>query len=349
MEVRARLLFSVSLAIGLASSSAFAWGPDGHRMIGELAMKDLPADLPAFLHTPAAAKEVGYLAPEADRERGAGEAFDADHSPAHFIDISDDLTILGGPPLNALPATREQYDTALRAAGSNQYKAGTLSYSIVEGFQLLTKDFAHWRVDVAGAKLGKSAKARAWYAKDRVEREKIILHDLGTWAHFVGDGSMPLHASVHYNGWGDFPNPEGFTLEHIHVPFENQFVHNNVKDADIKTAVPAARDCGCTIAARVAAYLTAAQAEVVPLYRLEKGGAFGVLSPERGSDSAQAGKATPEGKAFVTQQLALGTAELRDMIVGAWHESDKQSVGYPPVKVLDVEAGKADPYAALFY
>ena len=146
---------------------------------------------------------------------------------------------------------------------------------------------------------------------------------------------MPLHASVHYSGWGDFPNPERFTNEHIHVPFENQYVHNNVKDADVKRAVPAAHDCGCTIAARVAAYLTASQAEVVPLYRLEKTGAFA--------------KATPEGKAFVTQQLALGAAELRDVIVDAWHESDKQSVGYPPVQVLDVEAGKADPYAALAY
>jgi hypothetical protein len=335
MSARARLLFSVSLVVGLVSSSAFAWGPDGHRMIGDLAVKSLPADLPAFLRSPAAAKEAGYLAPEPDRQRGAGEAFDAEHSPAHFLDISNDLTILGGPPLNALPPTREQYDTALRAAGSNQYKAGYLSYSIVEGFQLLTKDFAHWRVDVAGAKLGKTAKARAWYAKDRVEREKIILHDLGIWAHFVGDGSMPLHASVHYSGWGDFPNPEGFTQERIHVPFENQYVHNNVRDAEVGRLMPADRDCGCAITARIAAYLTASQAEVVPLYRLEKTGAFA--------------KPTPEGEAFVTQQLALGAAELRDMIVDAWHESDKQSVGYPPVKVLDVEAGKADPYAELSY
>ena len=329
------MLFSGSLAIGLASSSAFGWGPDGHRMIGELAVENLPADLPAFLRAPAAAKEAGYLAPEADRERGAGDAFDAEHSPAHFADVSDDLTILGGPPLNALPPTREQYDTALRAVGSNQYKAGTLSYSIAEGFQLLTKDFAHWRVDVAGAKLGKSAEARAWYAKDLVEREKIILHDLGTWAHFVGDGSMPLHASVHYNGWGNFPNPEGFTQERIHVPWENKYVHEQISDTDVAAAMPSARDCACTIAVRVAAYLTATQAEVVPFYRLEKSGAFKT--------------AAPDGKAFTIRQLALGAAELRDMIVDAWHESGEQSVGYPAVKVSDVEAGKADPYAELSY
>jgi hypothetical protein len=73
----------------------------------------------------------------------------------------------------------------------------------------------------------------------------------------------------------------------------------------------------------------------VPFYRLEKAGAF--KTP------------TPDGKAFTVGQLALGAAELRDMIVDAWHESDEQSVGYPPVKVSDVEAGKADPYEALSY
>ena len=318
-------------------------------MIGELAMTSLPKGLPYFLHMKTAAKEVGYLAPEPDRERGAGEEFDAEHAPEHFVDVSDDLTILGGPPLNALPPTREQYDTALRAAGSTQYKAGYLPYSMADGFQLLAKDFAHWRVDVAGAKLGKTAKARAWYKHDRLMRERIILHDLGIWAHFVGDGSMPLHASVHYSGWGDFPNPEGFTQERIHVPWENQYVHERISDKDVAAVIPPARDCACAITARIAAYLTASLAEVVPLYRLEKAGAFGPLLPAQGSGPARAGKPTPEGKAFVTRQLALGAAELRDMIVDAWHESDKLAVGYPPVNVTDVEAGKADPYEALSY
>ncbi|MGC9954755.1 MAG: S1/P1 Nuclease [Rhizomicrobium sp.] len=336
MSAWVRLSLSVSLAVGLASSSAFAWGPDGHRMIGELAMKGLPADLPAFLHTPEAAREVGYLAPEPDRERGAGQAFDSEHGPAHFVDVSDDLTILSGPPLKSLPETREQYDGALHAVGSDQYKAGYLPYSIVDGFQLLAKDFTYWRVDIAGEKLGKSAEARAWYAKDRVEREKIVLHDLGIWAHFVGDGSMPLHASVHYNGWGkESPNPEGFTKEPVHVPWESQYVRDNITDADVAAVMPAARDCSCTIEARTAAYLTAAQAQVVPFYRLEKAGAFA--------------KPTPEGKAFTAKQIALGAAELRDLTVAAWNASENGAVGYPPLKVPEIEAGKVDPYSELTY
>ena len=335
MGNRARLLLSISLAAGLTAPAALAWGPDGHRMIGELAMKSLPADLPAFLHTADAANEVGYLAPEPDRERGAGESFESEYSPGHFIDVSDDMTILRGPALKSLPTTREEYDTKLRAAGSDQYKAGYLPYSIVEGFEKLSKDLAYWRVDVAGEKLAKSAAERAWYAVDRTEREKIALHDLGMWSHFVGDGSMPLHASVHYSGWGDFPNPEGFTQEHVHVPWENQYVHDNIAEADVAAAMPAYRDCACSIFARVADYLTAAHDKVLPFYRDEKIGAFA--------------KPTPEGKAFTAAQIALGAAELRDLIVDAWRDSDKQSVGYPPVPVADIEAGKVDPYATLAY
>jgi len=69
MGVRMRLLLSASLAgaLGLASQAAFGWGSDGHKMIGELGVKTLPADLPDFLHTPDAIQETGYLSPEPDR------------------------------------------------------------------------------------------------------------------------------------------------------------------------------------------------------------------------------------------------------------------------------------------
>lgn len=330
------LLLACAMSIACVSSSALAWGPDGHRMIGELAIKALPSDVPAFVRTQAAAEEVGYLAPEADRERGAGEVFDSEHSPAHFVDVNDDLTILGGPALADLPPTREKYDFALNKAHSNQYKAGYLPYSIIDGFDLLTKDFAYWRVDVAGEKFAKTDADRAWYVKDRAEREKILLHDLGIWAHFVGDGSMPLHATVHYNGWGKYPNPEGFTTAKIHVPWENMFVHENIAEKDVAAAMTPYRDCACVIAKRTADYLIADAGRVVPLYRLEKKGAF-------------AAKPTAEGKAFTAGRLAAGASELRDMIVDAWHASENQTVGYPGTKVTDIEAGKADPIEELRY
>ncbi len=330
-----RAVLILSVAGVLLSSSALARGTDGHRMISTVAVQSLPDEVPAFLRTPEAADEAGYLGPEADRERGAGQSFDDEHGPAHFVDVNDDLTILGGPSLKNLPVSREKYDTELRAKGSDQYRAGYLPYSIQQGFELLSKDLAYWRVDVWGEKNGKTEAERAWYAKDRVMRERIVLHDLGIWSHFVGDGSQPMHASVHYNGWGKYPNPEGFTQAKIHSPFESPYVHANITEKDISAVLPVYRDCKCAIWTRTADYLVGTQAEVVPLYRLEKQGAFA--------------KPTPEGKAFVAEQLARGAAELRDMIVDAWHHSDELGVGYPEKKVSDVEAGKADPYEQLTY
>jgi hypothetical protein len=330
-----RLVVSVSLAFALVSSPALAWGPDGHRMIGELAMENLPDDVAAFLRTPDAASQVGYLSPEPDRERGAGVAFDSDRSPAHFIDITDDLTIAGGPKLDALPPTLEQFDTALRAIGTDPYKTGYLPYSIVEGFELVSKDLAYWRADRAGETFAKTDAERAWYQRDQVRREAIVLHDIGIWSHFVGDGSQPMHASVHYNGWGDYPNPEGFTQDHVHVPFENQYVHDNVTQAEVEAAMPAAQPCTAAIMTCTEAYLAGTQKQVVPFYRLQKAGAFD--------------KPSPAGIDFAATQIARGAGELRDLIAAAWRNSATLSVGYPPVAVTDIEAGKADPYSVLTY
>jgi len=89
------------------------------------------------------------------------------------------------------------------------------------------------------------------------------------------------------------------------------------------------RDCACGIETRIAGYLTATQATVVPLYALEKAGGFA------GDD--------PRGKAFVAERLAAGAAELRDLIVDAWRQSIDGVVGYPPVPVREVEVGKIVP------
>ena len=35
---------------------------------------------------------------------------------------------------------------------------------------------------------------------------------MGVMGHYVGDGSQPLHTTVHFNGWvGD--NPKGYTTK----------------------------------------------------------------------------------------------------------------------------------------
>ncbi len=230
-------------------------------------------------------------------------------------------------PLTALPLTREDYETALRAAGTTSWKQGYLPYSIVADWQQLVKDFTYWRVDDAGARMTHDAGHRVWLRADRDRREQQILIDIGLLSHFVGDGSMPLHVSVHYNGWGQFPNPNNYTQERVHVPWEGVYVQRVVTPAAVAADMRPFQDCACPIEQRVGAYLMDDNRAVIPFYELQKAGAF------------QPGAA--KGVEFTTARVAAGATELRDEILLAWRASATGKVGYnPEITVSDVESGQ---------
>ena len=334
---RPLLALAALLAALGAAGPALAWEDVGHRWIGTLGVQALPPDLPAFLRTPEAARDVGEWAREPDRSRGAGRAHDADRDPGHFADVDDQGRLLGGPPLDHMPATRAEYEKALQAVGTDSWKAGYLYYSLIEGWQQLVKDFAYWRADAYGEKNARDPVHKAWLTQDRIRRETQLVFDLGSWAHFVGDASQPLHVTYHYNGWGDFPNPKGFTQDHIHGPFEGDFVVRNLTLQGVKAAMPAPAGCTepCDIAARSAGYMMATHRYVEPVYQMWKDG--------------QLKDGDPKGMAFVTARLADGAGALRDMVTWAWNASGKMAVGYPGVAAADVEAGKAgDAYDLLY-
>lgn len=331
MRRAAALLTAVVLAF---PAQALAWGATGHRIIGVLGAEALPPELPAFLRASGVAAEIGELAREPDRSKGAGHEHDSDRDPAHFLDLDDDGKVLGGPSIHEMPATRAEYETALRGVGSDSWQAGYLYYSIIDGWQQLVKDFAYWRALSAAERHDGNPQHDAWFRADRERRERLIVRDLGTWAHYVGDGSQPMHVSVHFNGWGDYPNPNGYTNAHIHPTFEGAFVHDNIRMDDVRRHMAAPRDCGCSIQARTADYLAATRKDVEPLYQLEKAGAF------------QTGDGP--GKDFAATALASGASELRDMVVAAWIASDGVTVGWPETKVTDIEAGRVDPYEILY-
>jgi flagella basal body P-ring formation protein FlgA len=77
------------LAVAVPAVQVDAWGNTGHRLIGVAAMRALPDDLPAFLKTPGAVADVGELAREPDRWKGAGQPHDRERDTAHFIDLDD--------------------------------------------------------------------------------------------------------------------------------------------------------------------------------------------------------------------------------------------------------------------
>ncbi|MDP3661085.1 S1/P1 Nuclease [Phenylobacterium sp.] len=325
------------LAIVLATAApdaALAWGATGHRIVGEEAIAALPRDLPAFLRNPRAAADVGELAREPDRSKGAGKTHDSNLDPAHYIDLDDAGKAFGGPSLRALPPTRAEYEAALQAVGQDSWKAGYLPYSIVEQHQQLVVDFAYWRVLDAAERNHAWRGHQAWFRDDRRRREALIFETLGQLAHFVGDGAQPLHATLHYNGWGDFPNPKGFTTAKVHSPVEGAFVRASVRSAEVRARMAPYRPCACAIDERTRNYLAATHALVEPFYSLEKQGGF-----QRGD---------PRGAAFVTRELARGASELRDMVADAWRASATAKVGWPAVAVADVVNGKTDPYTSLY-
>ena len=330
---RVWIALACAVALHAAPSPAWAWGATGHRLISRLAIETLPEEVPAFLRSADALWPIGELGREADRSKTAGAEHDADRDPGHRINPSDDQTA-AGVALTPLTPTREAFDTALRAKGSDQYKMGYLPYAIIEGWQQLKMDFAYWRVNALGERAGKSAEDREWFAKDKRLREMLTLRDLGYWSHFVADASMPLHVSIHYLGWGNFPNPQGYsTALTLHAHTEGDFVAHHVSEEDMRATLRPYRDCGCSIEERAVAHILASHAQLIPLYELDKRNAF---------DGAH-----DEGREFVAERLAAAAAELRDMVVDAWRASPDATVGYPNVKLRDVEAGKVLPIEEL--
>lgn len=330
-------MITAGAALMAPAQGAGAWGNTGHRLIAVAAVRGLPDELPAFLRTSAAAAEVGELAREPDRWKGAGQPHDRERDTAHFIDLDAEGRAMNpnGPSIDALPALKSQYEAALIAAGLDVDDAGYLPYAIMDGWQQLARDLAYWRVLNAAEARETDLERQAWYRADRERREALILRDLGVLGHYVGDGSQPHHVTIHYNGWNAAtPNPEGFTTSRqTHAMFEGAFTARVARLDAVEAAMPTARLDGFELRARTARYLRATLGRTVPFYRLEKAGGF------READG--------RGAAFVTERLAAGAAELRDLTVLAWRASGEASIGWPAVQVAAVEAGTADPWLAM--
>ena len=332
LTIAAAALTAASLA---ATGTAAAWGTAGHTIINSIAAQQLKGHVPAFVTAPGAQFEIAYLGPEPDRLKGSGSAWDAEYDQGHFIDLLDDGSIAGAVHLAQLPPTREAYDTALRAANTDQYEQGYLPYSILDGWEQLRTDFAYWRADDYAATHASSPAVRQREMSIRAVEEQQVLMDLGMWGHYVGDASQPLHVTVHYNGWGDFPNPNNYsTSRHLHSAFESEFVNKYITSAIVSAAVkpdafasPAALLTQDQAMANVAAYLQATLATVPQLYDIEKAGGF------------DAG--TAAAKEFAASRLAAGAMEMRDLTELAWQDSIHARVGYPGASVNDVLSGRA--------
>ena len=287
------LLFSCLATATLAH----AWGNEGHRLVNRLAVSNLPADVPAFLHSDAAIEEIEYLGPEPDRWRSAGEPELRDaQAPEHFIDLEP------ADALGPLPHNRLDFEAKVFTAGQRPEKIGLQPWETTEVWERLKAALREYRrLSAAGQNTQAVEQAAVFYA--------------GWLGHYVGDGSQPLHTTIQYNGWTG-PNPQGYTTEHtIHAQFETAFVAANIHLPDVQPKMTAVHAIDGDLFTEYVAYLRQTSTLVEKTYQLEKAGGF-------------AGAGSPESRDFTASRLAAGASMLRDMIYSAWLESAKPVPDY---------------------
>lgn len=283
----------------LAVPSSFGWGSKGHTMISRLAAESLPADVPAFLRTPAAIDEVAYLGPEPDRWRSRAEPeLSAEQAPDHFIDI--EYADLIGP----LPRQRYEYIAALyayaaahpdRAADLRPEKVGFQPYITSEVWERLKSAMRDYRQLSAAH-------------QDTKPVEAAIVFYAGWLSHYVADGSQPLHVTINFNGWVAKENPNGYTTDHaIHSRFETTFVDAAINASDVQPLVTPVHPISDEWDDYLA-YLRHSNSLVERVYQLDK---------DHGFD----GTGTPAAKQFTAERLAAAASMLRDLYVAAWIKS----------------------------
>ena len=260
-------------------------------MINRLAASNLPADVPAFLRSPAALDEIEYLGPEPDRWRSkqAEPELLAAQAPEHFIDM--ELADALGP----LPHKRLDFEAKVFAAGQRPETIGLQPWQTDEVWERLKAAMRQYRAMIVAK-------------EDTRQVEAVIIFYIGWLGHYVGDGSQPLHVTVQYNGWTG-PNPNGYTTDHqIHYRFESPFIAANIHPADVQAKMKAVKLIDGDIFDAYVAYLRHTWTYVEKVYQLDKAGGF-------------IGAGTPESRDFAAARLADGASMLRDMIYTAWIDS----------------------------
>jgi hypothetical protein len=291
-----RNLFNLPVFILLASvflhaSFAHAWGNEGHRIINRLAAANLPADVPAFLHSEAAINEIEYLGPEPDRWRSPAEPeLNAVQSPEHFLNFEP------ADALGTLPHRRPDFEAMAFAAGQRPEKIGLQPWEATEVWERLKAALREYR-GLSGAH------------QDTRAVEQAAIFYAGWLGHYVGDASQPLHTTIQYNGWIG-PNPNGYTTAHtIHWQFEGPFVGANLHAADIQPRMTPAHALEGDVFPDYVAYLRQTSKFIEKVYQLEKVGGF-------------EGQGSQESRDFTADRLAAGASMLRDMIYSAWLQSN---------------------------
>ncbi|HEY3930826.1 MAG TPA: hypothetical protein VGM58_00480 [Verrucomicrobiae bacterium] len=322
-----RNFFAVAFMLGVFVFNAGAWDYEGHRAVNELALASLPADFGGFELTPALKNRIAFLAGEPDRWRNTSDLpLKHVNGPDHYIDL-EDLKLFGLTP-ETLPIMRYDFVeiiTLARAAHPKRFPAidpdknadhtreldGFLPWAINEYFEKLKSDFSTLN----------ALRQYGGTPQEIANAEADIVYVMGVMGHFVGDGSQPLHTSVHFNGWVG-PNPKGYTTRQTFHAWIDGGYFRKTGGIKVETLVgkirPATRIANANDAEamfrNIVAYLVAQNKFVEPLYEMEKNGQ---LTGE--------GEKGMEGLPFLDGQLVKAGQMLGDIWLTAWLDAPEDT------------------------
>jgi hypothetical protein len=282
--------------------AAFPWGARAHAVIDHTAVDTLPDDGPVFLK-----KYADYIAGSAsipDTWRQASEPFSKIEEDPNHGWFREQFAFMKTVPRSRYEFVLALYKEYLRIEKTDPENAkrmnvrwtGTLPYAASEVYGHLVADMRYLR------------KARA-DNKDTTFLEQTCAFYVAWMGHYIGDGSQPLHDTIHHDGWQG-PDPEGYTRDpKIHGRFESQYVDAiALTEADITPRIGKPGHLDGDVFDLILAHLDEAGSNVETIYKLDKRNAF--------ADPHDA-----EAREMVYSRTAAGARMLRDLVYRAWLES----------------------------
>src|SRR5262245_17797920 len=215
------------VALTVPSAPVRAWGVTAHTVINRVAVRTLPDEVPPFVS--AQIDWIGVRSITPDSWRVASEPFlKIEEDPNHGW-FREQFSFMRTVPRSRYEFVLALYDEYLRLKTSDPERAkltnvrwtGTLPYAAVETYERIKAALRAYRAAAADKQNTRFIELDAAFY-------------IGWLGHYIGDGAMPLHTSVHHDGWqGD--NPNNYTREpRVHGRFESQFVDLiGLKEADI--------------------------------------------------------------------------------------------------------------------
>jgi hypothetical protein len=281
---------------------AFGWGGRAHSVIDRTAVDTLPDDGPAFLK-----KYVDYISASAsipDSWRAASEPFSKIEEDPNHGWFREQFAFMKRVPRSRYEFVLALYKENLRIQKSDPENAlrmnvrwtGTLPYAAAEVYGRL----------VADMRLLRRLRSEG---KDTAFLEMNCAFYVAWMGHYIGDGSQPLHDSIHHDGWQG-PDPKGYTRDpKIHGRFESRYVDAiALTEEDIRPRIGTPGHLSGDVFESILAHLDEAGRKVEAIYVLDKRNAF-------------ADPHDQEAREMVYACTASGARMLRDLIYRAWLES----------------------------